>query len=80
MVDRETIDELKEIFVTRQECDQKNTEITTAMGEIKTRLAVVETLIERSNKLQLIILTSVIGAIVTIIAACIVFAIRSGAV
>lgn len=78
-IDKTTIDELKEIFVTRQECDAKNTEITTAIGEVKTRLAVVETLLERNNKIAMAIFTGVLTTLIGVIAACIVFAIKSGA-
>lgn len=79
-IDKATIDELKEIFVTRQECDTKNSEIATAMSDIKTRLSIVETLLERSNKIQMAIFTGVLTSLVGIVTTCIIFAIKSGAV
>lgn len=52
MVDDKDIDRLKEIFVTRQECQETTDGIRQHEADIDTKLAVVE----QQNKLQLWIL------------------------
>lgn len=42
MVEREDIDRLKEIFVTRQECDDNMKGIDEKIGQENIRLAVIE--------------------------------------
>lgn len=41
-IDREDIDRLKEIFVTRQECDKNTEEFNNKLSTDSTRLAVIE--------------------------------------
>lgn len=63
MIDKEDIDRLKEIFVTRQECDSSMDEVNKKLANDSTELAVIKT------KLQMIIwiLTAVGGGIITMI-------------
>ena len=42
MIDREDIDRLKEIFVTRQECDGSMEEVNRRLGRDNRQLAVIE--------------------------------------
>lgn len=42
MLEREDVDRLKEIFVTRQECQITNEEINNKLANDSTRLAVIE--------------------------------------
>lgn len=62
-LDKEDIDRLKEIFVTRQECDTTTDEINRKLANDSTRLAVIET------KLGQImwILTAIGGGIITML-------------
>lgn len=43
MLEREDIERLKEIFVTRQECDNSMEEVNRKLANDGTRLAVIET-------------------------------------
>lgn len=43
MLEREDIDRLREIFVTRQECDNNMEEVNRKLANDSTRLAVIET-------------------------------------
>jgi hypothetical protein len=43
MLEREDIERLKEIFVTRQECDNSMEEVNRKLANDSTRLAVIET-------------------------------------
>lgn len=62
-IDREDIDRLKEIFVTRQECDATVEDVRSKLSADSTRLAVIE------HQLKTItwILTAVGGGIITMI-------------
>lgn len=62
-LEREDIERLKEIFVTRQECDSDMEEMTKKLANDSTRLAVIET------KLGQImwILTAVGGGVITML-------------
>ena len=42
-IDKEDIDRLKEIFVTRQECDTQMDDVEKKLANDSTRLAVIET-------------------------------------
>ena len=63
MIDEKDIDRLKEIFVSRQECQETNGEIKTKLSSDLVRLAVIE------NQLKVItwILYAVAGGIVTML-------------
>ena len=63
MIDTEDIERLKEIFVTRQDCQDINEEIKTKLSSDLVRLAVVE------NQLKVItwILYAVAGGIITML-------------
>lgn len=63
MIDREDIDRLKEIFVTRQECDKTTDEFNKKFSADSTRLAVIE----QQLKTITWILTAVGGGIITMI-------------
>ena len=63
MIDSDDVQRLKEIFVTRQECQEKNEEIKTKLSSDLVRLAVIE------NQLKVItwILFVFAGCIVTML-------------
>ena len=63
MIDTEDIERLKEIFVTRQDCQDINEEIKTKLSSDLVRLAVIE------NQLKVItwILYAVAGGIITML-------------
>lgn len=63
MIDEKDIERLKEIFVSRQECQEKNEEIKTSISSDLVRLAVIE------NQLKIItwILYAVAGGIITML-------------
>ena len=63
MIDEKDIDRLKEIFVSRQECQEINGEIKTKLSSDLVRLAVIE------NQLKVItwILYAVAGGVVTML-------------
>lgn len=63
MIDEKDIDRLKEIFVSRQECQETNDEIKTKLSSDLVRLAVIE------NQLKVItwILYAVAGGVVTML-------------
>lgn len=79
LIDKATIDALKEIFVTRQECDEKNDVIQEGQHNIDKRLSIIEALQDRQYKRTQAIFAAVIGNLATLILACIVFAIKMGA-
>lgn len=63
MIDEKDIDRLKEIFVSRQECQETNDEIKTKLSSDLVRLAVIE------NQLKVItwILYAVAGGVITML-------------
>lgn len=61
MVDDKDIDRLKEIFVTRQECQETTDGIRQHEADIDTKLAVIE----QQNKLQLWILGIEAAAVIS---------------
>ena len=63
MIDEKDIDRLKEIFVSRQECQEINDEIKTKLSGDLVRLAVIE------NQLKVItwILYAVAGGVITML-------------
>lgn len=63
MIDRDDIDRLKEIFVTRQECDTITDELEKKLANDSTRLAVIE----QQLKTITWILTAVGGGIITML-------------
>lgn len=62
-LDNSDIDRLKEIFVTRKECDDKMTDVGGRISDSDTRLAVIETQL----KLILWVLAGVGGGIITML-------------
>lgn len=70
MIDRDDIDRLKEIFVTRQECDNTMDEVNKKLAKDATALAVINT------KLSLIMW--MLGAFGTATVGCIVKLIFGG--
>lgn len=62
-IDRDDIERLKEIFVTRQECDSDMEGVSHRLSKNDTRLAVIE------SKLSLILwlLAAVCGGIITML-------------
>lgn len=63
MIDREDIDRLKEIFVTRQECDSTMNEVEKKLANDSTELAVIKTQL----KMVIWILSAVGGGVITMI-------------
>ena len=63
MIDEKDIDRLKEIFVSRQECQETNEEIKTKLSSDLVRLAVIE------NQLKVItwLLYAVAGGVITML-------------
>ena len=63
MIDEKDIDRLKEIFVSRQECQEINDEIKTKLSSDLVRLAVIE------NQLKIItwLLYAVAGGVITML-------------
>lgn len=63
MIDEKDIDRLKEIFVTRQECQKTNDEIEKKLSSDLVRLAVIE------NQLKVItwLLYAVAGGVITML-------------
>ena len=63
MIDEKDIDRLKEIFVTRKECQETNNEIETKLSSDLVRLAVIE------NQLKVItwLLYAVAGGVITML-------------
>ena len=63
MIDEKDIDRLKEIFVSRQECQEINDEIKTKLSSDLVRLAVIE------NQLKVItwLLYAVVGGVITML-------------
>lgn len=63
MIDEKDIDRLKEIFVSRQECQEINEEIKTKLSNDLVRLAVIE------NQLKVItwLLYAVAGGVITML-------------
>lgn len=71
MIEREDIDRLKEIFVTRQECDSTNDEINKKLNHDSTELALIKQ--QLSSVLWIgkttlgTILTAIVGAIIALV-------------
>lgn len=63
-IEQADIERLKEIFVTRKECDEKNSEVTESMNNIKVDLAVIKDNQNTQKWLSRTILGAVIGLIV----------------
>jgi hypothetical protein len=63
MIDREDIERLKEIFVTRQECDNSMDEVNKKLANDSTELAVIKTQL----KMIIWILSAVGGGVITMI-------------
>lgn len=63
MIDEKDIDRLKEIFVTRKECQETNNEIESKLSSDLVRLAVIE------NQLKVItwLLYAVAGGVITML-------------
>lgn len=62
-LEKEDIDRLKEIFVTRQECDEGMDDVNKKLANDSTRLAVIETKLGQVMWL----LTAVCGGIITML-------------
>jgi len=67
MIDREDIDRLKEIFVTRQECDGSMEEVNRKLANDNTQLAVIETKLGQIMWLLGAIGTGVIATLIKLI-------------
>ena len=67
MIDREDIDRLKEIFVTRQECDGSMEEVNRKLANDNTQLAVIETKLGQIMWLLGAIGTGVIATLIKLV-------------
>jgi hypothetical protein len=67
MVDKEDIERLKEIFVTRQECDRDMDEIKEVMSDNKAQFAVITTKLSLIMWLLGAVGSGVIGILIKII-------------
>ena len=71
MLEREDIDRLKEIFVTRQECQDTNEEINKKLANDSTELAVIKKQLETiswvSKTTLGAVLVAIVGAIMALI-------------
>lgn len=67
MIDKEDIDRLKEIFVTRQECDRDMDEIKEVMSDNKAQFAVITTKLSLIMGLLGAVGSGVIGILIKII-------------
>ena len=63
LIDNNDIERLKEIFVTRRECENNTDGIAKKLSNDDKRLAVIETY----QKIQLWILTAIGGGIITVL-------------
>lgn len=63
LIDNNDIERLKEIFVTRRECESNTDGIAKKLSNDDKRLAVIETY----QKIQLWILTAIGGGIITVL-------------
>lgn len=66
-LEKEDVERLKEIFVTRQECDTKSKEFTDGMNSIKIDLAVIKDNQLQNKWLSKTILAAVISLVVAAI-------------
>lgn len=64
MIDQSDVNRLKEIFVTRQECDTKNNEFVGSINAMKVDLAVIKDNQETQKWLSRLILGAILTAIV----------------
>lgn len=71
MIAKEDIDHLKEIFVTRQECDNTVEEINRKLADDSTALALIEqklsSLMWISKTILGAVLVAIVGAVMTLI-------------
>ncbi len=63
MIDKDDIDRLKEIFVTRQDCDSTIDEVNRKLASDSTELAVIKTQL----KMIIWLLSAVGGGVITMI-------------
>lgn len=63
-LEKEDIDRLKEIFVTRQECDTTTDDIKTELSNDSTELALIKSKLDTITWLSKAILSAVVVAIV----------------
>ena len=67
MLEREDIERLREIFVTRQECDDKTDEINKKLANDNTQLELIKQQLKTISWVAKTTLAAVIGFIVTYI-------------
>lgn len=68
MIDKEDIDRLREIFVTRKECDEDMTAIRNQNATIETKLSLIEDKVSTITWVAKTTLASIIGFIVVYVA------------
>ena len=64
MIEQADIDRLKEIFITRQECNSQMDDVDAKLNNDQARLAVIESKLETVTKLEWAVLIAVLTAIV----------------
>ena len=71
MIEKEDIDRLKEIFVTRQECDSVTDEINKKLANDSTELALIkqqlQTIIWVSKTTLAVVIAAIVGALMKLI-------------
>ena len=71
MIDKEDIDRLKEIFVTRQECDNTMDDVNKKLANDSTELALIkqklDTITWVSKTTLASVIVAIVGAIMTLI-------------
>lgn len=64
MIEQADIDRLKEIFITRQECNSQMDDVDAKLNNDNARLAVIESKLDAVTKLEWAVLIAVLTAIV----------------
>ena len=64
MIEQADIERLKEIFITRQECNSQMDDVNAKLNNDNARLAVIESTLETVTKLEWAVLIAVLTAIV----------------
>lgn len=67
MIDKDDIDRLKEIFVTRQECDDKTDDINKKLSNDATELALIKAKLDTISWVSKTTLGAVIVALVGVV-------------
>jgi hypothetical protein len=67
VIDAEDMARLKEVFVTRQECNTQMDDVSAKLSNDNARLAVIESKLDEVRKLEWCVIAGVIGLIISAI-------------